>query len=131
MELFIANCKHNVSERWQHIQQSVALSRGGSRMTCAHFLHFAALRTSQTWQRDTHFVEALRKHRVPAANDESSSDEEEGRAAIGMKAKLTDKRPCAVDFIHHITNFLSPTKFESKRPQLRIQELVLRVGAFH
>ena len=68
--------------------------------------------------RETHFVQALRKHRVTAANDESPTEEEEGRAAIGMKAKLTGKRPCAVDFIHHITNFLSPTKFESKRPRL-------------
>ena len=62
-------------------------------------------------------MQALRKHRVPAANDESSTEEEEGRAAIGMKAKLTDKRPCAVDF-HPPPDFLSSTKFESKRPRL-------------
>lgn len=62
-------------------------------------------------ERHTHFVEALRKHRVPAANDESSSDEEEGRAAIGVKAKLTGKRPCAVDFHppHHPTFCRQPS----------------------
>ena len=62
--------------------------RGGEQNDMRAFpaLH-CLMHKSDLAERHTHFVEALRKHRVPAANDESPTEEEEGVAAIGKEGE--------------------------------------------